>query len=106
MEHRHSNRSTAELGIIIYRKNIRVAIGTIKNLSEEGFFAETRLTDVIANQPLEIEFLSAELDGARNRRLPAIVVHSNEDGFGAEIEHPLSTSNFYSATPHSSAAAN
>ncbi|HSB94814.1 MAG TPA: PilZ domain-containing protein [Spongiibacteraceae bacterium] len=104
MEHRYSNRSTAELGIIIYQKNIRVAIGTIKNISEDGFFAATGLTDVLANQPLEIEFLSAELDSAFNRRLPAMVVHSNEDGFGAEIDRSA-ISNAYSQTAYSPSTA-
>jgi hypothetical protein len=97
MEHRYSNRSTAELGIIIYLKNARAAIGAIKNISEEGFFVETGLTDVLANQPLEIEFLSAEPNTALSRRLPATVVHRTEDGFGAEIER--SSVAFRSSSP-------
>lgn len=85
MEHRYSDRLTADLNIVIYKKNLLVAMGIVKNIGSEGVFIESGFNELRINQPLEIEFLSNEKT-QKGRRLKAIVVHRTDRGFGAEIE--------------------
>lgn len=85
MEHRYSDRLTADMNIVIYKKNLLVAMGVIKNIGSEGVFIESGFTDISVNQPLEIEFLAVEKTPKGNR-FKAVVVHRTEIGFGAEIE--------------------
>jgi hypothetical protein len=85
MEHRYSDRLTADLNIVIYKKNLLVAMGVVKNIGSEGVFIESGFDDLSVNQPLEIEFIGAE-KMQKSRRLKAIVVHRTDTGFGAEIE--------------------
>lgn len=86
MEHRYSDRLTADLNIVIYKKNLLVAMGIVKNIGKEGVFIESLLSELTANQPLEIEFFAND-SALKNRRFKAVVVHRNEQGFGAEIEN-------------------
>lgn len=85
MEHRYSDRLTADLNIVIYKQNLLVAMGTVKNIGKEGVFIESRFAELTANQPLEIEFLAND-SSIKNRRFKAVVVHRAEHGFGVEIE--------------------
>jgi predicted RNA-binding protein (virulence factor B family) len=85
MEHRYSDRLTADLNIVIYKQNLLVAMGVVKNIGSEGVFVETGFNEMTLNQPLEIEFLAGDKT-AKNNRLKAVVVHRTDSGFGAEIE--------------------
>jgi hypothetical protein len=86
MEHRYSDRSESNLKIVIYRQNLLMAMGIIKNIGNEGVFVETRFNAVPINQPLEIEFFSHDARVLKDRRFKAVVVHTADNGFGAEIE--------------------
>lgn len=85
MEHRYSKRLAADLNIMIYKQNLLVAMGIVKNIGSEGVFIESRFDDLTVNQPLEIEFFAGE-GSSRCRRFKAVVVHRNESGFGVEID--------------------
>lgn len=84
MEHRYSDRSTAELNIAIYKQNLLVALGVVKNIGTAGVYIESGFNELTTNQPLEIEFFPSEK--SRNQRFKAVVVHRNHQGFGVEIE--------------------
>jgi hypothetical protein len=86
MEHRYSDRLNADLNIVIYKQNLLVAMGIVKNISSEGVFIESMYDDLAANQLLEIEFFAND-SALKNRRFSAVVVHRSETGFGAEIEN-------------------
>lgn len=86
MEHRYSDRSTADLNIVIYKQNLLVALGVVKNIGKAGVFIESGFSELNMNQPLEIEFFPGD-KAAKNRRFKAVVVHRNEQGFGVEIEN-------------------
>jgi uncharacterized GH25 family protein len=86
MEHRYSDRSETDLKIVIYKQNLLVAMGIIRNIGNEGVFVETRFNEVPVNQPLEIEFFSHDTKALKDRRFKAMVVHRSNAGFGAEID--------------------
>jgi hypothetical protein len=90
MEHRYSDRLSANLNIVIYKKNLLVAMGVVKNMGSEGVFIESGFADLSANQPLEIEFLASDKSASDKsmygNRFKAVVVHRTEMGFGVEIE--------------------
>jgi phosphopantothenoylcysteine synthetase/decarboxylase len=86
MEHRYSDRLTADLNIVIFKRNLLVAMGVVKNIGSEGVFIESGFDDLAVNQLLEIEFFSNEKP-LKSRRFKAMVVHRNHVGFGAEIEN-------------------
>jgi hypothetical protein len=86
MEHRYSDRLRAELNIVIYKNNLLVAMGIVKNIGNEGVFIESGFNELCANQPLEIEFLANDKP-LKSRRFKAIVVHRSDLGFGVEIEN-------------------
>jgi hypothetical protein len=86
MEHRYSDRLTADLNIVIFKRNLLVAMGVVKNIGSEGVFIESGFDDLTVNQLLEIEFFSNEKP-VKSRRFKAMVVHRNHLGFGAEIEN-------------------
>lgn len=86
MEHRYSDRLTANLNIVIFKRNLLVAMGVVKNIGSEGVFIESGFDQLCTNQLLEIEFFSNEKP-LKSRRFKAMVVHRNHLGFGAEIEN-------------------
>lgn len=86
MEHRYSERLAADLNIVIYKQNLLVAMGIVKNIGSEGVYIESRFDDLAVNQPLEIEFFAND-SNSKSRRFKAVVVHRDERGFGAEIEN-------------------
>jgi hypothetical protein len=86
MEHRYSDRSESNLKIVIYKQNLLVAMGIIRNIGNEGVFVETRFNNLPINQPLEIEFFSKDARVLKDRRFKAMVVHRSDQGFGAAID--------------------
>lgn len=96
MEHRYSRRRPADFKAVIYRNDMPVALGRVRNLGGGGLFIESYFGELSVNQPLEIEIFSADND-FRNNRLRAIVVHRTGDGFGAEVEESPDT--LESSTP-------
>lgn len=88
MEHRHSDRSETDFKIVIYKKNLLMAMGIIRNIGNGGVFVESRFNDLAVNQPLEIELFSHTERFLKDRRFKAIVVHRNNSGFGGEIDDP------------------
>lgn len=85
MEHRHSDRLSADLNVVIYKQNLLVTMGIVKNIGKEGVFIESGFAEITTNQPLEIEFFASD-SALKSRRFKAVVVHRSERGFGAEIE--------------------
>lgn len=87
MEHRCSPRHTADIKILLYRYQKPIAIGRIKNGNRYGLFVESDLADVRPLQQLGVEILAYRTPHKLSRyRFDAIVIHSNERGFGLELE--------------------
>ncbi len=87
MEHRCSERYTADIKILIYRYGIPVAIGRIKNGNRYGLYIESDLADVHPLQQLGIEVLVYRSAQKLQRyKFESIVVHSNGRGFGLELD--------------------
>lgn len=87
MEHRCSDRYTADIKILIYRYGIPVAIGRIKNGNRYGLFIESDLADVYPLQQLGIEVLVYRTTQKLQRyQFESIVAHTNGRGFGVEID--------------------
>lgn len=87
MEHRCSDRYTANIKILIYRYGIPAAIGRIKNGSRYGLFIDSDLADVHPLQQLGIEILVYQSAQKLQRyKFESIVTHTNEHGFGVELD--------------------
>lgn len=87
MEHRCSARSSADIKILIYRYEVPVAIGRIKNGTRHGLFIESDLSDVRPLQQLGIEILVYRSSQKLQRyRFDSIVIHTTEHGFGVELD--------------------
>jgi hypothetical protein len=114
MEHRYSERSNAELNVVIYKQNARVALGVITNINDDGIFIESGFAELGANQPIEIEIIARAPLAASEPlsdsghfftagRFPATVVHRTVNGFGAEVEQSSIISSSIAAANRKSA---
>lgn len=87
MEHRCSDRFTADIKILIYRYGAPVAIGRIKNGNRYGLFIESDLAGVEPLQQLGVEILVYRSTQKLQRyKFETIVVHKYERGFGVELD--------------------
>jgi len=87
MEHRCSARYTGDIKILIYRYDIPVAIGRIKNGTRYGLYIESDLADVKPLHQLVIEILVYRSAQKLQRyRFDSIVIHTNNHGFGVELD--------------------
>ena len=88
MEHRCTQRYSGDLQIIIYKHNLPIAIGRIKNGSKVGGFVETDFEDVECEHQLRLEIQSSKQYGVKQPllRMEAIVIHKAEGGFGVELD--------------------
>lgn len=87
MEHRCSERYTADIKILIYRYGAPVAIGRIKNGNRYGLFIESDLAAVEPLQQLGIEILVYRSAQKLQRyKFESIVVHKYQRGFGVELD--------------------
>jgi putative N-acetylmannosamine-6-phosphate epimerase len=87
MEHRCSARYNADIKILIYRYEVPVAIGRIKNGTRHGLFIESDLSGVKPLQQLGIEILVYRSTQKLQRyRFDSIVIHTADHGFGVELD--------------------
>jgi hypothetical protein len=87
MEHRCSERYQADIKILIYRYDVPVAIGRIKNGTRYGLFIESDLASVKPLQQLGIEIVVAKGPQKLQRyRFPCMVIHTTSHGFGVELD--------------------
>ena len=87
MEHRCSARDTADIKILIYRYDVPIAIGRIKNGTRHGLYIESDLADVKPLQQLGIEILIYRSAQKLQRyRFDSIVIHTTDHGFGVELD--------------------
>ena len=88
MEHRYTERITSELKILIYKHNLPIAIGRIRNGSSHGVFVETDFMDVECEHQLQLEVLFSKSNVAKFQSIAmkALVIHKTGKGFGAEID--------------------
>lgn len=88
MEHRCSDRYTADIKILIHKYQLPVAIGRIKNGSRYGLFIESDMADVKPLQQLGIEILAYPSAQKLQRfKFDSIVIHTSEHGFGIELDN-------------------
>ena len=88
MEHRCSDRYTADIKILIHKYQLPVAIGRIKNGSRYGLFIESDMADVRPLQQLGIEILAYPAAQKLQRfKFDSIVIHKSEHGFGIELDN-------------------
>ncbi|PUA27169.1 MAG: hypothetical protein B0W54_20320 [Cellvibrio sp. 79] len=87
MEHRCSARYDADIKILIYRYEVPVAIGRIKNGTRHGLFIKSDLSEVKPLQQLGIEILVyRNAQKLQRYRFDSIVIHTTEHGFGVELD--------------------
>lgn len=87
MEHRCSARNNANIKILIYRYDVPVAIGRIKNGTRHGLYIESDLSEVRPLQQLGIEILVYRTSQKLQRyKFDSIVIHTTEHGFGVELD--------------------
>lgn len=87
MEHRCSERYAADIKILIYRYDVPVAIGRIKNGTRHGLFIESDLTSVKPLQQLAVEILVTPGPQKLQRyRFTCMVTHTRPHGFGVELD--------------------
>jgi putative N-acetylmannosamine-6-phosphate epimerase len=87
MEHRCSDRYTADIKILIHKYQLPVAIGRIKNGSRYGLFIESDMVDVQPLQQLGIEILAyPSAQKLQRYKFDSIVIHTTEHGFGIELD--------------------
>jgi hypothetical protein len=89
MEHRYRQRVNSHSQVLIFERGMPVSTGVAVNSSRYGLFVETNHS-VIQNQPLEIELVERSRRDKRrvapHCRIKCIVVHSQQNGFGVEID--------------------
>lgn len=90
MEHRCTTRINSELKLLIYKHNLPVAIGRVKNGSRYGVFVETDFMEIECEHQLKLEVLLDKSSGTKFQRIEmeALVIHKTAKGFGAEIDFP------------------
>jgi hypothetical protein len=87
MEHRCSDRYTADIKILIHKYQFPVAIGRIKNGSRYGLFIESDMADVHPLQQLGIEILAyPNAQKLQRYKFDSIVIHTTRHGFGIELD--------------------
>lgn len=87
MEHRYSERHPANIKILIYKLDIPVAIGRIKNGTRYGLHIESDLAGVALLQQLGIEMLVYGVGNKLQRyKFDSIVIHKTDHGFGVELD--------------------
>jgi hypothetical protein len=87
MEHRCTQRYSGDLQILIYKHNLPIAIGRIKNGSKVGGFVETDFADIDCEHQLCLEIqASKQYPGKQPIRMEAIVIHKTPRGFGVELD--------------------
>jgi hypothetical protein len=88
MEHRCTERIVSELKILIYKHNLPVAIGRVRNGSSSGVFVETDFSDVDCGHQLQLEVLFNRNNSVKPQSiaLKALVIHKTGKGFGAEVD--------------------
>ena len=88
MEHRCTERISSELKILIYKHNLPIAIGRVKNGSYNGVFVETDFVDIDCEHQLRLEVLLNKSNATKLQRIEmkALVIHKTGKGFGAEVE--------------------
>jgi hypothetical protein len=88
MEHRCTERITSELKILIYKHNLPIAIGRVRNGSTRGIFVETDFVDIDCEHQLKLEVLLNKNSATKLQRIEmkALVIHKTNKGFGAEVE--------------------
>ena len=87
MEHRCSERYSADIKVLIYKLNMPIAIGRIKNGNCHGLFIESDLADVRPLQQYGIEIMPVpSTSNSQRLKLDSIVIHSSKQGFGVELD--------------------
>lgn len=88
MEHRCSERHPANIKILIYKYDMPVAIGRIKNGTRHGLHIESDFADVTPLQQLGIEMLVYGTGNGKLQRykFDSIVIHKTDHGFGIELD--------------------
>lgn len=87
MEHRYSQRTHANIKVLLYKRGVPVAIGVAANISRHGVFVRTDYSDIGLHQPIEVEFLGGHGAGTGCHRFKSFVVHQSGLGLGLEIEN-------------------
>lgn len=86
MEHRQSERFGGELPILLYKRGMPVATGSVRNASRRGLFIATDYSDVRINQALRLGFRLAGDRSGRHYSLKTHVVRVDGDGLGVDFE--------------------
>jgi len=88
MEHRCTNRYVSDLNIQIYQDKMPVALGRIKNASLAGVFVETEFRNIDCERQVLLEILHNRNNAFKPHRIkiPALVAHKGNNGFGAELD--------------------
>ena len=93
MEHRCSTkRHQCNIKILIYKNKTPVAFGRIKNGSASGLFIETDLKNIQLGQLLTLDMMlnNVDLKNFGHINISVLIVHKTKNGFGSEIEIPIS----------------
>ncbi|WP_404365490.1 PilZ domain-containing protein [Marinobacter sp.] len=86
MEHRLTQRYQAGKSLLVYKRGLPIATGTLKDVSKRGMFMVTDLAEVGLHQKLEIEFCIPGKKRDMPRRIAAVVVRKTENGVGMEFD--------------------
>lgn len=82
MEHRLSERRPMTLDVLIFHQGLPMGRGRTRNIGREGMFIETEITDFPEGTTLDVEVDVDTGQGEQRVRLPALVIHRNDEGIG------------------------
>lgn len=86
MEHRQSLRLSTNAQLHLYRHGKLVCTGRLREVSRDGLFVATDMTEVGSNQVLEFVLTSEDQPSGLSLEGKAMVVHKTDQGLGLMLQ--------------------
>jgi len=88
MEHRHTDRKSMVLDVVVVCPCLGLVRGRSVNLGNGGMFVETGCVTMPINTPVRVYFQPEQAQPAENQEISGMVVHLKGQGFGMMFDEP------------------
>lgn len=87
IEQRWSERKPIEMDVALYYPPVGTIMGRTRDISLEGMFVRTHGAELPVETELQVSFVTEGQARSHEHRMPAYVVHGNDDGVGLMLRH-------------------